>query len=177
MTRRRFVELGSAGWLLSQASLGLTADEPSGVAGLIVGQAEGAEAGQRVLADGGNAVDAAVAGTLVAAVVSISNCGIGGYGGHLVVGWPDGKVAAIDFNSTAPAAARADMFPLDTRGHVRGGVNDTGWLAAGVPGTLAGLVNIKRCFQGQMDRFWLSQVSQNARSRKSNAPTRHSVKA
>jgi gamma-glutamyltranspeptidase/glutathione hydrolase len=64
---------------------------------------------------------------------------------HLVIGFPTGKATAIDFNTTAPAAARADMFPLDAQGRVRGGVNSHGWLAAGVPGTLAGLqLAIKR---------------------------------
>jgi gamma-glutamyltranspeptidase/glutathione hydrolase len=68
------------------------------------------------------------------------SCGIGGYGGHLVIALADGKkVTAIDFNSAAPAAARPDMFPLDDKGQVRGQVNSVGWLAAGVPGTLAGL--------------------------------------
>jgi gamma-glutamyltranspeptidase/glutathione hydrolase len=66
-------------------------------------------------------------------------CGIGGYGGHMTIGLPDGKVTSIDFNSTAPAAARPDMFPLDANGKVKNNVHVTGWLAAGVPGTLAGL--------------------------------------
>ncbi len=98
------------------------------------------------MTEGGNAVDAAVAAALVAGVVAVSQCGIGGYGGHLVVGLPDGKVSSIDFNSAAPAAARPDMFPLDAAGRVQGGVNSHGWLAAGVPGTLAGL-------QRALDRF------------------------
>src|SRR5262249_45412621 len=31
------------------------------------------------------------------------------------------------------------MFPVDAKGAVKGGINTYGWLAAGVPGTLAGL--------------------------------------
>jgi gamma-glutamyltranspeptidase/glutathione hydrolase len=84
-------------------------------------------------------VDAVVAAALVAGVVALPSCGIGGYGGHMVIAQPGGKVVAIDFNSTAPAAARAGMFPLDERGQVKGRVNTHGWLAVGVPGTLAGL--------------------------------------
>ncbi len=99
-----------------------------------------------MLADGGNAVDAAVAAALVAGVVAVSQCGIGGYGGHMVVARPSGQVMAIDFNSSAPSDARPDMYPLDAAGHVKGGVNSHGWLAAGVPGTLAGL-------QLALDRF------------------------
>ena len=49
------------------------------------------------------------------------------------------KITAIDCNSAAPAAARPDMFPLGEDGKVRGKINEYGWLAAGVPGTLAGL--------------------------------------
>lgn len=114
--------------------------------GLVIGHPQGAAAGIQVLANGGNAVDAIVAAALVAGVVAVPACGIGGYGGHAVIGLPGGKVSAIDFNSTAPAAAREDMYPLDASGRVRGRINQHGWLAAGVPGTLAGL-------QLAIDRF------------------------
>ena len=108
--------------------------------GLVVGHIHAAKAGMEVLAEGGNAVDAAVAAGLAAGVSSVQMCGIGGYGGHLVIALPGGKkVTAIDFNTAAPAAARDDMFPLDEHGGVKGEVNSYGWLAAGVPGTLAGL--------------------------------------
>ena len=107
--------------------------------GLVVSQSEAAETGMEILAAGGNAVDAAIAAALVGCVVNVSKCGIGGYGGHMVIGLPDGKATAIDFNSAAPAAARADMFPLSKNGSVKGNINERGWLAAGVPGTLAGL--------------------------------------
>jgi gamma-glutamyltranspeptidase/glutathione hydrolase len=115
------------------------AGEPTPARGCVAGHAEGAQAGVRVLAGGGNAVDAAVAAALVASVVSPQMCGPGGYGGHLIIARPDGRVVAIDFNCTAPRAVRPDMFPLDDAGEVRGQVNKYGWLASGVPGTLAGL--------------------------------------
>jgi gamma-glutamyltranspeptidase/glutathione hydrolase len=85
-------------------------------------------------------VDAIVAAALTAGVVSFSQCGIGGYGGHMVIASADGrKITAIDYNSAAPAAARPDMFPLDDKGQVKGRINEHGWKAAGVPGTLAGM--------------------------------------
>src|ERR1043166_262823 len=109
-------------------------------AGAIVGEPTAAKIGAQILADGGNAVDAIVGAALVAAVVSPHNCGIGGYGGHATIALAGAKrIASIDFNSTAPAAARADMFPLDANGAVSGKINEHGWLAAGVPGVLAGL--------------------------------------
>src|SRR5262245_11443255 len=92
---------------------------PSRPKGLVTGQPEGAAAGMDVLAAGGNAVDAAVAAALVAGVVQVAGCGIAGYGGHMVIAPAKGKVTAIDFNSTAPAAARPDMFPVDTNGQVK----------------------------------------------------------
>jgi gamma-glutamyltranspeptidase / glutathione hydrolase len=108
--------------------------------GCVAGPPEAARVGGEVLAGGGNAVDAAVAAALTACVVSVQQCGIGGYGGHLVIAPAGGKrVVAIDFNSAAPQAARADLFPVDTEGRVKGQANRFGWRAAGVPGTLAGL--------------------------------------
>ena len=108
--------------------------------GLLAGPSEAVQAGQEILDAGGNAVDAAVAAALVAGVVAISDCGPGGYGGHLMIATGDGQhVRAIDFNTAAPRAARPDMFPLGPDGEVRDRRNAIGWLAAGVPGTLAGL--------------------------------------
>jgi gamma-glutamyltranspeptidase/glutathione hydrolase len=107
--------------------------------GLVTGHPDAAAAGTAVLAAGGNAVDAAVAAALVAGVVALPLTGIGGYGGHLVLARPDGTTAAIDFNTTAPAAATPDMFRADAAGRVAGNAHLHGWLSAGVPGVLAGL--------------------------------------
>jgi gamma-glutamyltranspeptidase / glutathione hydrolase len=136
--RRSFLAI-TGGTLAAAAERAIGAEITTKGHGLVVGYPEGAEAGMGVLADGGNAVDAVVAAALAAGVVAVSKCGIGGYGGHMTIGLPSGKVTCIDFNSEAPAAARADMFPLDAKGNVKGGVNKHGWLAAGVPATMAGL--------------------------------------
>src|SRR5262245_14589461 len=106
--RRQF--LATAGSLLAFPTTGRSADETKG---LVVGHPEAAAAGNAVLADGGNAVDAVVTAALVAGVVALPSTGLGGYGGHLVLARPDGKTFAIDFNGTAPAAAKADMFAAD----------------------------------------------------------------
>jgi gamma-glutamyltranspeptidase / glutathione hydrolase len=151
VSRREFIELTTAGAAVLSTVRAFAIEAGPG-SGLLVGQRQAAETAARVLADGGNAVDAAVAGAFVAGVVALQMCGIGGYGGHAVIGWPDGRCRAIDFNSAAPAAARPDMYPLDEHGKVRGAVNSHGWLAAGVPGTLAGL-------QLALDRFGTRKLS------------------
>ncbi len=108
--------------------------------GAIAGEPTAARIGQDILDSGGSAIDAILSAALAAAVVSPHNCGIGGYGGHMVITLAESrKTVAIDFNTAAPAAATADMFALDANGRVRGKVNEHGWLAVGVPGVLAGI--------------------------------------
>jgi gamma-glutamyltranspeptidase/glutathione hydrolase len=134
--RRRALTLMGAGLT---AGAPLRAEERAG-GGCVVGWPEAAKAGQGILDAGGNAVDAAVGAALVATVVAPQMCGIGGYGGHMVLALGAKKtVTAIDFNTAAPAAARPEMFPLDAIGAVKGRINEHGWLAAGVPGVLAGM--------------------------------------
>jgi gamma-glutamyltranspeptidase/glutathione hydrolase len=132
---RRELLLG-AGALLAAPRFLRAADAPKG---LVTGQLEGAAAGHDMLAAGGNAVDAVVAAALVAGVVALPSTGLGGYGGHLVLAKPDGKALALDFNGTAPAAAREGMFAADEKGAVTDRANTLGWLASGVPGVFAGL--------------------------------------
>ena len=115
-------------------------ENSSNAFGAVVGDPVAARVGEKVLRDGGNAIDAAVATAFAAGITSPSKCGVGGYGGHAIIALAGGeKITSIDFNSAAPAAARADMFPLDEKGRVKGSLNYHGWLAAAVPGTLAGL--------------------------------------
>src|SRR6476661_5590570 len=139
LDRRTFLTTSGCALAGLAAHRSFGASPPSKNHGLIVGHPEGAEAGMAVLAEGGNAVDAVVAGALVAGVVAVSRCGIGGYGGHMTIGLPSGKVTCIDFNSEAPATARADMFAHKDKGAVNYNGNNIGWKAAGVPATMAGL--------------------------------------
>ncbi len=138
-TRRRFLFSTSAAALLPR--FGVRADmRPAGQMGYVVGEPAVEDIGARILAQGGNAVDALVATALAGAVTQPHQTGIGGYGAHGVFAMDGGKrIAAIDANSTAPAAFTADIFKPDANGKAPGGKNDQGWLAAGVPGVIAGL--------------------------------------
>ena len=140
-SRRDILKL-TGGLLTAEAvTPGLTfAAQDAANVGLVSGPRQAADVGMKILRGGGNAIDAAVATALAAGVIAPAAAGIGGYGGHLVIALKDRrKIAAIDFNSTAPRAARPDMFQRAVTGGVPERVNERGWLAAGVPGILAGL--------------------------------------
>ncbi|WP_445149111.1 gamma-glutamyltransferase [Baekduia sp. Peel2402] len=113
----------------------------SGTAGVVATESPAAaRVGRAVLARGGNAIDAAVATVFALGVARPQSCGIGG-GGFMVYRSPDGKVRALDFRETAPAAIKADTFAGP-------GLHKTftGHLTVGVPGTLAGMASA-------LDRF------------------------
>jgi len=94
-------------------------------------------AGLAMLQQGGNAFDAAIATQLVLAVVYPGAGNIGG-GGFMVAHLTGGRNIALDFRERAPAAATRDMY-LDAAGNPRTDLSQNGHLAAGVPGTVAGL--------------------------------------
>lgn len=93
-----------------------------------------AEYGAKVLRDGGNAIDAAVATALMMGVVDGHNSGIGG-GCFINIRTADGETLCIDGRETAPALATRDMFIRD--GKAESSLSLTGPLASGVPGSLA----------------------------------------
>jgi gamma-glutamyltranspeptidase/glutathione hydrolase len=99
------------------------------------------EAGIAVLEAGGNAADAAVATALALAVVHPAAGNLGG-GGFAVARF-GGQLTALDFRETAPAAATADMF-LGADGKALPEASIVGALAAGVPGSPAGLFELHR---------------------------------
>ena len=94
------------------------------------------EAGRNVLAEGGNAVDAAIATGFALAVTYPVAGNIGG-GGFMVIRFPDGRATTIDFRERAPAAATPDMF-TDSTGAYSGRIHHDSYKAVGVPGTVAG---------------------------------------
>jgi gamma-glutamyltranspeptidase/glutathione hydrolase len=95
------------------------------------------KAGIEVLKGGGNAVDAAVA-VAYALSVTFPEAGNLGGGGFMTVRFHDGRTAFIDFRETAPGAATATMY-LDANGNPVPERSRRGYLAVGIPGTVAGL--------------------------------------
>lgn len=94
--------------------------------------------GEEILAKGGNAIDATVAVQLALAVVYPRAGNIGG-GGFLVYRSAEGNLSALDYREKAPAKAGRDMY-LDSLQNPISDLSTKGHLAAGVPGTVAGLV-------------------------------------
>ena len=95
-------------------------------------------AGARVLRQGGNAVDAAVATSLALSVVRPYSCGLGG-GGFMLIAFNADKThgdlaTAIDYRETAPGAVDAGYYADGHRSSVRGGP------AVAIPGSVAGLM-------------------------------------
>jgi gamma-glutamyltranspeptidase / glutathione hydrolase len=95
-----------------------------------------AEAGARILRQGGSATDAAIATMLALTVVEPQSSGIGG-GGFLLLADEQGRIESWDGRETAPAAATPRRFldasgqPLPFRTAVIGG------RSVGVPGSIA----------------------------------------
>ena len=95
-------------------------------------------AGLRILQQGGNAADAAIASAAVLAVVSPFMCGLGGVGGYaLVYDAKTGKTEALDFIGDAPRSATLEMFRGDKLWDFSKRATD-GYLASVVPGILSG---------------------------------------
>lgn len=93
--------------------------------------------GVEILKQGGNAFDAAIATQLALAVVYPGAGNIGG-GGFLLGYTSGGKTVALDYREKAPGKAGRDMY-LDRNGNAQTRLSQNGHLAAGVPGTVAGL--------------------------------------
>jgi gamma-glutamyltranspeptidase/glutathione hydrolase len=102
-----------------------------------------ADAARKILNEGGNAVDAAVAIAFTLAVTTPEAGNIGG-GGFMTL-LVDGKPYFLDYRERAPAGATSGMY-LDPKGAVIPKASLVGAQAAGVPGTVAGMWLAQRRF-------------------------------
>ena len=94
--------------------------------------------GIRVLEDGGNAIDAAIAVAFALAVVNPSAGNIGG-GGFMLLHLADSnETISIDYRERAPVKSFEKMFQ-DNSGKVIKGLSLNSILASGVPGTVQGM--------------------------------------
>lgn len=100
-------------------------------------------AGLKILAEGGNAFDAAVAVAATLGVVAPYHSGLGGGGFWLLHQEQTHKNIFIDGRETAPKAATKDMY-LGLDGKVIPGLSLNGGLAAAIPGQPAALVHIAK---------------------------------
>ena len=103
------------------------------------------EAGQEVLAKGGNAFDAAVAVSAALAVVEPTSSGLGGGGFYLLHRQADGFETMLDAREKAPGAASRDMY-LDQAGNPIDNASTDGPLSAAIPGEPAAFEYLARRF-------------------------------
>lgn len=89
------------------------------------------QAGVKILEQGGNAVDAAVAASFALSVVRPFSCGIGG-GGFMIIDSPTMNPVALNYRETSPRSVDPNFFEEHS--------SRFGPTAVGVPGTVAGLL-------------------------------------
>ncbi len=110
-------------------------------------QPEAAEAGAEILAEGGNAVDAAVGAALVQTVVDPLMCGLAGFGSMQIFLPEREEHLLLDFHGRAPKAVTPEMWQHLIRGEcedgfgflLEGAVNEIGYQSITTPMTLAAL--------------------------------------
>ncbi|MCB8932646.1 MAG: gamma-glutamyltransferase [Fimbriimonadaceae bacterium] len=108
-----------------------------------------ASVGANILRQGGNAYDAAAAMGFALAVTYPQAGNLGG-GGFAVCLSADGATSTLDFREKAPGKASKDMF-LDAEGNVVPRRSLDTHLAAGVPGSVDGLLTLHARF-GRLPR-------------------------
>ncbi len=100
------------------------------------------DAAVEILRAGGNAVDAAVAAAFALSVVEQYHSGLGGGEFALLYLTGNGRTIAVDARECAPQAATADMFIDSETGKPYEKKSYRGGWAVGVPGSVAGRVQL-----------------------------------
>ena len=105
---------------------------------VVTAHPEASKVGVEILKKGGNAIDASIAVQFALAVVYPNAGNIGG-GGFLVYRDAKGMTDALDYREKAPLKASEDMY-WDKNGNAITDLSLYGQFAAGVPGTVDGMV-------------------------------------
>lgn len=120
------------------AIIQLNAQESYKNGAVVTAHPEASKVGVEILKKGGNAIDASIAVQFALAVVYPNAGNIGG-GGFLVYRDSKGKTDALDYREKAPLKASEDMY-WDKNGNAITDLSLYGQFAAGVPGTVDGMV-------------------------------------
>ena len=111
-------------------------------AAVVSARIEAYEAGQSVMMQGGNAYDAMVATSFALTVVYPVAGNITG-GGFFVYRTAKGETGSLDYREMAPLKATKDLY-LDEDGNVIPKLSNLGGLAVGIPGAVAGILEVHR---------------------------------
>ena len=104
------------------------------------------EVGERILSRGGNAYDASIAIAFTLAVVLPRAGNIGGGGFMVIYDSQTQKPYSIDFREKAPQMSTRDMYLTEDGSFNDMNLSTLGYLASGVPGTVAGLWDVHQKF-------------------------------
>ena len=104
------------------------------------------EAGLRIMEEGGDACDAAVAVSLALGVVEPFYSGLGGGGVALVWREEEKKARFVDFSNECPVGMEPGIFECDESGEHIGHAHSRGHRSILIPGLLRGLEAIHREF-------------------------------
>ncbi|VAW10747.1 Gamma-glutamyltranspeptidase @ Glutathione hydrolase [hydrothermal vent metagenome] len=122
--------------------------EPTGLvtekAMVVSAREEASKIGVDILKKGGNVFDAMVA-TEMALVVTYPFAGNLGGGGFMVYRKSNGEIGGLDYREKAPLSSHKDMY-LDSLENVIPGMSTQGATAVGVPGTVAGIIEVHKKF-------------------------------
>ena len=117
--------------------------EKTSIQGAVVSaREEASKIGVEILKKGGNAFDAMVATSFALAVVFPNAGNITG-GGFMVYRTYNGEIGSLDYRETAPLSSSEDMY-LDKNGEANEDLSRIGGLAVGVPGSVAGILEIHK---------------------------------
>lgn len=148
------------------ASLRISKPAVAGDSGIVAAQhRRAAEVGSRVLAEGGDAVDAAIATSFALGVLEPWMSGIGGGGAMVLYRAKEQRYSVIDFGMRAPVSLDLADYPLSGKGvasdlfpwaSVEGDRNLHGPFSIAVPGVVDGM---RVAFERYATKSWRDLVA------------------